>query len=199
MGYRAHLLFGPPGIGKGTAGDYLIQVLPLEKIATGDLVREAKQESHLLWPAMKAKLDVGELVEDDHIFILLEERLTSLPYGKQVLFDGFPRTLNQAEYLNGIADVRCLYNFTIEPETVRDRQLELRRQKRVEERAKQGLNPRDDDTYEAFWNRVTEFFSITHKVLDHYQARSVPIEDVNALPSAETVALNIALKLRERL
>ena len=95
------VFLGPPGAGKGTQSAKLIRDLGFHKIATGDLLRAARQAGTELGEAARHYMDAGELVPDEVIVALVEETLASLPADAPVLFDGFPRTLPQARALDG--------------------------------------------------------------------------------------------------
>lgn len=96
------ILLGPPGAGKGTQGALLAARLDIPKLATGDLLREAVRRGTPLGLSAKRYMDSGELVPDDVILGLVAEVLGSPEAERGVIFDGFPRTLPQAEGLDGI-------------------------------------------------------------------------------------------------
>ncbi len=98
------ILLGPPGVGKGTQGARLMDEYGFEKIATGDLLRAARAEGTALGREAQAVMDAGELVPDDLIVALVEEKLASLESRTPILFDGFPRTVPQAEALERALD-----------------------------------------------------------------------------------------------
>jgi len=93
------ILLGPPGVGKGTQGKLLAEVLGWERIVTGDLLRAARREGTELGREAQRYMDAGELVPDEVVVGLVEEKLDEIPDGCGVLFDGFPRTVAQAEAL----------------------------------------------------------------------------------------------------
>ncbi len=95
------ILLGPPGVGKGTQSELLSRELGFRKIATGDLLREARDDDTPLGRKAQGYMDAGELVPDDLIIALVEEKLAGLAPDSPVLFDGFPRTVGQAEALDG--------------------------------------------------------------------------------------------------
>ncbi len=93
------VLLGPPGVGKGTQGARLAEGLGWERLATGDLLRQARREGTALGREAEGFMDKGELVPDDLIVRMMEERLDSLGPEDGVFLDGFPRTRAQAEAL----------------------------------------------------------------------------------------------------
>jgi len=93
------ILLGPPGVGKGTQGVLLADALDWERIVTGDLLRAARRSGTELGRKAKAYMDAGELVPDELVVALVEERLEGIPAETGVIFDGFPRNVAQAEAL----------------------------------------------------------------------------------------------------
>ena len=94
------VLVGPPGTGKGTQAKLIAQRLGLAHIATGDLFREAVQQGTELGRRAKAYMDKGELVPDEVTIAMVEERIQQPDARRGVVFDGFPRTLQQAQALD---------------------------------------------------------------------------------------------------
>lgn len=91
------LLLGPPGAGKGTQAQFLIEKLRIPQISTGDMLRAAVKANSSLGQQVKTVMDAGELVSDDLIIELVKERLAQPDCQNGYLFDGFPRTIPQAE------------------------------------------------------------------------------------------------------
>jgi adenylate kinase len=91
------ILFGPPGAGKGTQGDNLIKDYNLIKISTGDLLRQEIKKENKLGFEIKSIIDKGEFVSDELINALIEEKLKNKKDLNKLIFDGYPRNLNQAK------------------------------------------------------------------------------------------------------
>src|SRR5512143_433711 len=91
------ILLGPPGAGKGTQANFIAQHFGIPQISTGDMLRAAAKAGTSTGLAAKKLMDTGQLVSDDIIIALVKERLTQPDCAKGYLFDGFPRTLPQAE------------------------------------------------------------------------------------------------------
>jgi adenylate kinase len=93
------VLLGPPGVGKGTQGALLAEAYGWEHLATGDVLRAARREGSVLGVKVQEYMDRGDLVPDGLIVEVVNERIGSIPQDKGIVFDGFPRTVAQAEAL----------------------------------------------------------------------------------------------------
>jgi len=99
------VLFGPPGAGKGTQAGNIVSITGKPQISTGDMLRAALAAGTDLGMEAKGYMEAGQLVPDEVIIGLIEERLTQPDATNGVLFDGFPRTIAQAEALSNIAEL----------------------------------------------------------------------------------------------
>lgn len=108
------VLLGPPGSGKGTQGEKLSQELGFVRLSTGDMLREAVREGTPLGLKAKEYMDSGALVPNDLIINLMKEKISSLTEGTGVIFDGFPRTVEQADALGEQIDVDLALNLDVE-------------------------------------------------------------------------------------
>jgi len=94
------VLFGPPGVGKGTQGDRLAEKLNIIHIATGDMLRQAVSEKTEFGLQAKACMDAGKFVPDEVVVGMIEERITQMEAVNGFVLDGFPRNVAQAEALD---------------------------------------------------------------------------------------------------
>lgn len=96
------VLLGPPGVGKGTQAVRLVDEMGAEHVSTGDLLRAARREGTELGTLAQGFMDRGELVPDDLILDLVRDHLAGIDAGTDVMFDGFPRTTEQATGLDSV-------------------------------------------------------------------------------------------------
>jgi adenylate kinase len=115
------VLFGPPGAGKGTQAGNIVSATGKPQISTGDMLRAALSAGTALGHEAKGYMESGALVPDHIIIGLIEERLQQSDAIGGVLFDGFPRTIAQAEALSKIADVEVVIAIEVPDEKIVDR------------------------------------------------------------------------------
>jgi len=170
-------LFGPPGSGKGTQSELLLEKYKLEHISTGDILRDQIARQTDLGLQAKQLIDKGQLVPDDLIVQLLEARMTEKADAKGFLFDGFPRNNAQASILENLlsklnTSLTCMISLEVD-------QAELMR--RLLERAK--LQGRSDDTEEVILARFKEYESKTLPVIDFYKNKGIyiPVKGVGTI------------------
>ncbi len=115
------VLFGPPGAGKGTQAEAIVAATGKPQVSTGDMLRAALAAGTPLGLAAKGFMEAGELVPDEVIIGLIEERMQKDDAVDGVLFDGFPRTIPQAEALAKIATVSLVISIEIEDDAIVER------------------------------------------------------------------------------
>ena len=191
------ILLGAQGSGKGTQAELLSQTLGVPHIASGDLFRKAIDEKTELGIKAKAYIDRGELVPDDLTVTMVVKRLEEPDCSQGVLFDGFPRTVAQAEVLDkGLQEVGKQIDLAIYLQVLREELLK-RLSGRYICRANQHvyniysrqpkvagvcdidgseLYQRSDDTGEAVQKRLDIFFNETIQLLDYYENQKKLIE-----------------------
>ena len=107
------VLFGPPGAGKGTQAGRIVERTGKPQVSTGEMLRDAVRAGTPLGMEAKSHMESGALVPDNLIIALIEERLEMDDAVNGVLFDGFPRTIAQAEALAEIAEVNCVISIEV--------------------------------------------------------------------------------------
>ena len=179
------ILLGPPGAGKGTQAEFICQRYGIPKISTGDMLRAAVVAGTALGLQAKGVMEAGDLVPDDIILGLVEERISKPDCEKGFLFDGFPRTIQQAD---GLKDRGVNIDYVIEIRVDEDeivRRLSGRRVHPASGRTYHVLfNPplvegkddltgepliqREDDREEAVRNRLKVYYQQTRPLIDYY-------------------------------
>ncbi len=115
------VLFGPPGAGKGTQAGRIVNATGKPQVSTGDMLRAAVEEGSELGRVAKGYMESGGLVPDEVIIGLIEERIKQPDAMGGLLFDGFPRTITQAEALEEIAPVSMVIAIHVEDESIVER------------------------------------------------------------------------------
>ena len=115
------VLFGPPGAGKGTQAGRIVETTGKPQVSTGDMLRAAVAEGTELGKIAKGHMESGGLVPDEVIIGLIKERITEPDAEGGLLFDGFPRTIPQAEALEKIAPVSMVIAIRVNDESIVER------------------------------------------------------------------------------
>ncbi len=115
------VLFGPPGAGKGTQAEIIVEMTGKPQISTGDMLRSAVSQGTELGLEARGYMEAGQLVPDQVIIGLIEDRLSESDASNGVLFDGFPRTIPQAEALSKITEVSAVISIEVPDEDIVNR------------------------------------------------------------------------------
>ncbi len=175
------ILFGPPGVGKGTQATRLASSYDLHHISTGDMFRTAIAAGTPLGLTAKHHVESGGLVPDEVIIGLVREVLASdIEQGKGFLLDGFPRTIEQARSLDGLFEELGIDNVRIIMLDAHENELVQRMLKRGEETG------RKDDTEETIRHRLRVYEKQTQPVKTYYEARRA-VEMINGLGTVEEI------------
>ena len=188
------ILFGAPGAGKGTQANFLIKEFGLIQISTGDMLREAVKRKTEIGKQVENIMANGELVPDDIIFSLINERLKNKDIKKGFIFDGFPRNLKQAEKLDKIMNDKSInldFVFHIDVD-------EKILTSRIENRAKQEKVIRKDDTSDVLIERLKVYNRDPKPVLDYYSNQNI-LNVIDGMGTIDEVSSNILKKIKNDL
>ena len=177
------ILLGPPGAGKGTQANFIREKYRIPQISTGDMLRAAVKAGTPLGLAAKKVMDAGQLVSDDIIIGLVGERLKEADCKQGYLFDGFPRTIPQAEALK---KAQCALDYVLEIDVPDEEIITRMSGRRVHPASGRSyhvqFNPpkvrdRDDVTGEPLVQRDDDREETVRKRLDVYRAQTRPLVD----------------------
>lgn len=160
------ILFGPPGAGKGTQSAKLIEKYSLTHISTGDLFRKHLKEGTPLGKLAQDYMTKGNLVPDQVVIDMVDDKLKSSGDINGIIFDGFPRTTPQAEALDKLLETRKSPINVLVELVVPEQELK----KRLAERAVKENRP-DDAKPEVIANRISVYKAETVSVADYYRAQ----------------------------
>ena len=188
------VLFGPPGAGKGTQAKLLTQARGLPQLSTGEMLRAAIAAGTDLGLSAKAIMDRGDLVSDDIVVGIIAERLDHPDAAEGAIFDGFPRTIAQAEALDQLLDSRGKRIDMAVELKVNDEVLLERSENRVREMRAAGETPRADDTPETLRNRLDVYYRNTAPLIAYYRNQG-KLKTVDGMASISDVTRSIAAVL----
>jgi adenylate kinase len=184
------VLFGPPGAGKGTQAERLAKRFDYLHLSTGVIFRRNIKENTALGKLAKSYIDKGELVPDDVTIKMLEDETNRYPNAKGILFDGFPRTLDQAKALDIF--LAREYNQKV------DKMLSLEVDdeeliKRLLERGKTSGRS-DDANPEIIRNRIVEYNTKTAPLKSYYEQLGICVE-ITGVGSIEDIFHRLAQEI----
>ena len=198
------IFLGPPGAGKGTQAQRVCSALNIPQISTGDILRRAIKEQTPPGVKAKAFIDAGKLVPDDVIIDIVKDRLAQSDCAGGYILDGFPRTVPQAEALEGIAAIDAVIELDVADEKLIER-LSGRRvclkcgatyhvsRLNGETRCAtcgDTLIQRDDDKAETVLNRLTVYHNQTAPLVYFYQKRGL-LKVIDGAQDMDTIFASI--------
>ena len=185
------IFLGPPGAGKGTQARILTETYAIPQLSTGDMLRAAVAAGTDVGKRAKAVMDAGELVSDAIVNEIVSDRIAEPDCAKGFILDGYPRTVPQAEALDGILAGKGIALDAVIELKVDEDALVRRMETRVAETIAAGGTVRSDDNPEAFKRRLTEYREKTAP-LSNYYASTGKLRTVDGMASVDAVTAAIA-------
>lgn len=184
------ILIGPPGAGKGTQAKILEEIYGLKQLSTGDMLRAEIADGTDLGKKAKAIMDAGNLVSDDIMVGMIESRIEQSDCAKGVIFDGFPRTVEQAKALDAMLakkgkPIKAVIEFVADEETLVERL-----NSRIAQTIAAGQEVRGDDNEETFRKRLGVYRAQTAPILPYYEGTGL-LHKVDGMASVEDVSEEI--------
>ncbi len=160
------VIFGPPGAGKGTQSNFIVKKFKLHQLSTGELLRKEIKEQTNLGIKIKSIINSGNLVSDEIVGDLIEKYIADKIYKDRLIFDGYPRNLNQATNLDNLLikynqKIDMVLKLSVSLETIKKRILERHSlEKRADDNEKIAI--KRYETYEKNINPIIEFYKQTN-------------------------------------
>ena len=176
------ILFGPPGAGKGTQAKYLVDILKGFQISTGDMLREEIKKNSDIGKKIINYMNDGKFVNDEIVNKIIENVISDKKKKGKLIFDGYPRSINQAKNLdlllkNSNQKIDFIFFLNVSKDTII---------KRIEKR--KILEKRSDDDLSTILKRYDTYMDTTRPVLDYYNKNSGFYEIDGALKIEEITA-----------
>lgn len=184
------ILLGPPGAGKGTQAQRLVEKHGIPQLSTGDMLRAAVKAETEVGKRAKAVMDAGELVSDEIVNAIVAERIDQDDCAKGFILDGYPRTLAQADAVADMLAERGLHLDVVIELVVDDKVLVGRILKRAEEAQAAGQPVRKDDNAEVFEERLREYYKKTAPLIGYYYANDL-LKQVDGMADMDDVTAQI--------
>ena len=179
------VIFGPPGAGKGTQSKFISNRFNLHQLSTGELLRIEIKNKTILGSKISSIMNSGDLVSDDIVTTLIEKYISQNTYKNRLIFDGYPRNLNQAINLDKLLKkydqkINLVLNLSVKLETIKKRILERKSQEK-----------RADDNEVVAIKRFKNYESSTKPVIDYYKKSNL-LKDVNGEASIPKINVEIS-------
>jgi len=190
------ILLGPPGAGKGTQAQRLVEKHGIVQLSTGDMLRAAVRDRTPVGVQAKAIMDRGDLVPDEVVVAIVADRISQPDAARGFILDGFPRTTGQADALEKMLNdkglrLNSVIELQVDPEV-----LIARVENRVREMQARGEQPRADDNAETMKKRIVAFKEQTAPLVAYYRDKGL-LRTVDGMASIEDVAAAIDAALGE--
>ena len=184
------ILLGPPGAGKGTQAERMVEKYGIPQLSTGDMLRAAVKAETEVGLRAKAVMEAGELVSDAIVNAIVSERIDQADCAKGFILDGYPRTLAQADAVDEMLAAKGLKLDHVIELVVDDKALVGRIVNRAEEAKAAGKPVRKDDTPEVFEERLKEYYKKTAPLTGYYYAKR-QLKTVDGMDSIDGVTAQI--------
>lgn len=167
------ILLGPPGAGKGTQAQRLVEKFGIPQLSTGDMLRAAVKAETEVGLKAKAVMDAGELVSDAIVNAIVSERIDAPDCAKGFILDGYPRTLAQADAVDEMLKSKGQALDIVIELVVDDSAMVGRILKRAEEAQAAGQPVRKDDNAAVYDERLREYYKKTAPLIGYYHAKGL--------------------------
>jgi adenylate kinase len=184
------ILLGPPGAGKGTQAQHLVETRNMMQLSTGDMLRAARTSGTEMGKIVADVMDRGELVTDEIVIGLIREKLQEGSEGG-FIFDGFPRTLAQADALGDLLAENGFALDAVVSLEVEDEILVQRVVNRAKEAIAAGKEARADDNEDSMRTRLMEYYKKTSPLIGYYHAKGA-LKAIDGLASIDEVQASLA-------
>ena len=178
------ILFGPPGAGKGTQSKYLVSRLKNFQVSTGDILREEIKNNSEIGQQITNNMNEGKFVSDEIVNSLIEKLMLDPQKRDKLIFDGYPRSLSQAQYLDLLLDksnqkIDHIFFLNVNKDTIIER---------VEKR--KTLENRSDDNTDTILKRYDTYMETTRPVLDFY-SKNPNFHEINGTKEIDQITKEI--------
>ena len=178
------ILFGPPGAGKGTQSKYIVQKLKNFQVSTGDILREEIKKNSEIGQQIKDNMNEGKFVSDEIVNTLIKKLVDDPLKKDKLIFDGYPRSLSQAKYLDLLLDksnqkIDHIFFLNVNKDTIIER---------IEKR--KILENRSDDNTDTILKRYDTYMETTRPVLDYY-SRNPNFHEINGTQEIDQITKEI--------
>ena len=179
------IIFGPPGAGKGTQSKFIVEKYNLYQLSTGELLRDEIKKKTALGSQISSIINSGELVSDEIVSKLIQNFISDQKYKDKLIFDGYPRNLNQAINLDNLLKqsnqkINLVLNLSVSLETIK---------KRISERQTQ--EKRSDDNEDTAIKRFKTYEKTTKPLIEYYKNSNL-LKEVNGESTINEINIKIS-------